>query len=223
MAALDGIVYVSGGAVLSRTRAYDTLHAYDPATDSWSERAAMPGARYAHAMAGIGGRLYVTAGITTRAGAAEEVWVYDPAGDAWSIAGARMPTTREHVAGVAHQGRFLVVGGRNGANLGSVESYDPVADRWERLPDMPTPKGALTVGVLDGSLHTTGGEDFTTNRTIGVHEALDLDAGTWRRLPDLPHARHGLASGVVDGRWIVAGGGPVPGGYTSDLVEVYAP
>src|SRR5439155_21949723 len=75
------------------------------------------------------------------------------------------------------------------------ERYDPRADRWERLPDLPTPRGGLGAVVVGQRLVALGGE-YPTG-VYGVVESFDLAAGAWSTLPAMRTPRHGMAVVVV--------------------------
>jgi len=81
----------------------------------------------------------------------------------------------------------------------------------------------MAVGVIDGMIHTAGGENLQAVSTYPEHEVFDDATGAWATAPDLPTKRHGLAAAVVDGRWYVIGGGRAAGLSVSDVVEVYTP
>ena len=46
-------------------------------------------------------------------------------------------------------------------NSAALERYDPAADRWQRLPDMPTARGGLGAAIAGGNLFAVGGESPT--------------------------------------------------------------
>ena len=84
---------------------------------------------------------------------------------------------------------------------------------------MPSKRGGLASTVLDGQIHTFGGE-----RTDGVfdnHEVYDPARNTWTVAEPMPTARHGLAAVAVDGKIYVIGGGPKQGFAQTDIVEVW--
>jgi N-acetylneuraminic acid mutarotase len=60
MAAAAGRIYVTGGydSILFRANRATTF-VFDPAAGTWSEAAAMPGARAAHAMVSVDDKLFV--------------------------------------------------------------------------------------------------------------------------------------------------------------------
>ena len=134
-----------------------------------------------------------------------------------------LPTEREHLSVVEAGGRLIALGGRKGSNVAVVEAYDPATNAWTTLPPMPTARGGMAAGVLEGRIHTAGGENLVAISTYREHEVFDLATQTWSRGPDLPTKRHGLASAVVDGRWYVIGGGRSAMLSVSDIVEVFTP
>src|SRR5436190_665394 len=63
VAAGNGQIYALGG-VDDRGRTVATVEAYDPATDRWVSRAAMPTARSGLGAAFLGGRIYAIGGLS---------------------------------------------------------------------------------------------------------------------------------------------------------------
>jgi len=217
VAAANGRIYVTGGyddmgkmvrAEPDNSRAW----VYDPQTDTWSSIADLPAPRAGHAMVTVGDKLYLVGG--TGSGAAE-VWTYDPATDIWNTHSAPMSTLREHVPAIVVDGHIYVIGGRwNDVSTPAVEVYDPTSDTWERKADLPTPRSALSLALLDGRIHAVGGEDLATGCTYGRHEAYDPQTDTWTTLADQPVPRHAMVSAVVDGRWYLIGGSTGAGAQT---------
>src|SRR3989440_3194017 len=125
--ALGDKIYVIGGAVTGPGQAavhparphtsVGTVEEYDPASNTWRQRAPMPTPRN-HMVAGaINGKAYVASG---RVGAAfisggssnvGVIEVYDPASDSWSQALARMADARSAGAGGVYNGKFYITGG----------------------------------------------------------------------------------------------------------------
>ena len=101
-AALGGLIYAIGGQTgndedLTTTTA---VHAYDPATDAWSPRAAMPAA-ISHVSSSTlvtGGRILVLGGESDHNEPVADAYAYDPAADAWA---ALTPLPAPRFSGVA--------------------------------------------------------------------------------------------------------------------------
>jgi non-specific serine/threonine protein kinase len=222
LVAVDGQIYLTGGGIFFQPAARSGLWRYDPKARHWSALAPMPADRWQHASVALDGRIYVVGGVT-EGDNPHAVWAYDIASGVWQTNIAPLPTEREHVGAVAANGLMIVIGGRKIHQIGAVEAYDPQANAWRTLPDLPTPRGGSAVGLLGNVIHVAGGENLNDNSTYPQHEALDLATMTWSRGPDLPTKRHGVASAVVDGRWYVIGGGRAAGLSVSDFVEIYTP
>jgi len=222
-----GRLYVIGGYSKSGLSVWNpvaTVYAYDPTTDSWTERASMPTARGALSVTEHDGKLYALGGYDRKANNAQ-VEVYDPLHNVWTTA-APMPTPRDHLGAATIAGKIYAIGGRldgdYSRNLAVTERYDPVNDRWTRVADLPTARSGITAAVIEGKIYVMGGEGAAG--TFKENEVYDPVHNVWRRLaPPMPTARHGLGSAVVQGRIYVISGGPTPGGSFSDLNEVFTP
>jgi non-specific serine/threonine protein kinase len=136
-------------------------------------------------------------------------------GHRWSD-GAPMPTPREHLAAVS-DGRYVyAIGGRrlsSSKNLATLERYDPVADRWQRLPSMPAPRGGFGATVVGGNLIAAGGE--TPTGALRTVVSYNFRSRKWSSLAPLPFAVHGQAVTAVGRSIYVIGGGRRAGHYAS--------
>lgn len=136
----------------------------------------------------------------------------------WRV--VRGPRPREHLAATALGGKVYAIGGRRAGydtNLATVEAYDPRANRWRRLPDLPSARGGTGAAAIAGRIVSVGGE--SPRGTDRIVWALRPGTPRWTRLPDLPTPRHGLGVVSLGGRvWVVAGG-PEPGLTVSGAVE----
>ena len=223
---VGGRLYVIGGyskSALSVWNPVATVYNYDPAMDSWTERAPMPTARGALSVTEHEGKLYAIGGYDRKANTSA-VEVYDPARNVWTT-GAFLPTPRDHLAAATVAGKIYAIGGRidgdYSRNLAVTERYDPTTDRWTRVSDLPTARSGITAAVVEGRICVFGGEGATG--TFSENEAYDPVHDTWQRMAPMPTARHGLGSAVVQGRIYVISGGPTPGGSFSDLNETFTP
>ncbi|MEA3015631.1 MAG: hypothetical protein QOI38_353 [Sphingomonadales bacterium] len=170
-AVLDGRIYVAGG----RPPGGSAFEVYDPATDRWERLPDLPTQRNHLAMVAINGKIYVAGGRTGPGAMAERVDVveiYDPETRRWSR-GAPLPAPRGGITGAAHAGCMFVFGGEGERThvLGltpNTYAYDPRADRWTTLPNLPIAvhglKGSAVIGgriFLPGGGITLGGNSGT--------------------------------------------------------------
>jgi len=144
-------------------------------------------------------------------------------GSAWHDA-EPIPTRRDHLAAVSDGRSVFAVGGRfisPGAITAALERFDPAANAWERLPDMPTARGGLGAALVGGRIVAAGGEDPTG--TFPDVEAYDIAAKSWATLPKLPSPRHGLAVERVGNQVLALVGGTAYGVAPSKLAEALSP
>src|SRR6185369_17146132 len=137
--------------------------------------------------------------------------------DKWDTSLAHMTSTRDHLAGAVVNGKLYVMGGRreHKGKFSTTEVYDPVANSWTTLADMPVPRSGLTADLLsDGKIHVVGGEDIDLSCAYSEHDAYDLATNMWMREPNLPVARHGLGAASSGDRWYVMAGATSGGSFT---------
>lgn len=171
----------------------------------------------AAAAATADGRVWVVGGRTSN-GLATRALALDLRTLRWRVVPG--PRPREHLAATALGGRVYAVAGRLAGldtNLTTIEAYDPRANRWRRLPDLPDARGGTGATAISGRIVSVGGESpGGTNASVW---ALWPGARRWTRLPNLPTPRHGLGVVALQGRvWAIAGG-PQPGLTVSGAVE----
>jgi len=157
---VNGKIYLIGGNTFN-TLAWPVLsnktEVYDPSTDSWTTRAAMPnfeGLGFADiASAAVNNKVYVIGG---------EEWaitdlnqIYDPETDTWS-SGTSMPTAVEGPAAGATTGVFAPKR-IHVLSMDLHHVYYPETDVWSTGTQMPTPRRHLGVAVISDRLYAIGG------------------------------------------------------------------
>jgi N-acetylneuraminic acid mutarotase len=126
------------------------LFRYDPATDTWTERAIPPRAHMDGVAGTIGKKLYVVGGDFGRT---RELDVYDPATNTWTQR-ASMGSGRWGAAGTAFEAKLYVIGGVRRNADGSFEDvtntnvYDPITNTWRQRAPMPSPRAGSAARVV---------------------------------------------------------------------------
>ncbi|WP_329456735.1 carboxypeptidase regulatory-like domain-containing protein [Streptomyces sp. NBC_01497] len=178
------------------------LEIYDPATNTWTTGAPEPRPYGGAGTATLDGKLYTIGGCSTWICDTTDADVYDPATDSWSpIASYPEKVAWESCAGI--DGNLYCAGGT--AQTDGVEGnqtikhayvYDPDANSWSRLPDMPIPLWGSSYTSANGLLVISSGVSGTTITNEGF--AFDPQSGTWSPLPNAPTAtyRSGSALGL---------------------------
>ena len=180
--------------------------------DRWVPLRSAGLARTEVAAARVGTSIYVVGGFV-RAGNATSAAVerYDISGNRWARVRS-MPLGLNHPAATAYKGDVYVVGGYTADNALAGETaaflrYDPERNRWSRLPDMPTRRAALAVGVIGDRLYAAGGAT-SAGTTFKRLEVFDFKTRRWSRGPDMQIPREHVAGAVSGGGFYVLGGRP---------------
>jgi N-acetylneuraminic acid mutarotase len=187
--AVNGKIYVIGGALANipgkpteplwvgvPQMVTGTVEEYDPAANTWRERAPMPTGRNHFLAAAVDGMIYAVNGrlgssFVTMSDVTDLVEAYDPAADQWTYKG-RSPTRRGDVAGDAYNGRIYVTGGEYEEPRGKVtfwafEAYDPKTNAWQALPHMQIARHGFVANFIDGDFHVAGGS-FQSDGMPGI-------------------------------------------------------
>ncbi len=173
----DGRVLLAGGY---RNSVLDQCQIYDPKTNAWSAAPPMKAARYGHtALLLNDGTVLVVGNSNGGAGGGEGLAErYDPRTNSWREAAAPPgPIGPGHAAAIMPDGRVFVCGGSSGPTNAAI--YDPVANKWTKLPPLPRRREYHAVAPLrDGRVLVTGGRNAKST------DLYDLRAGTWKEGPE---------------------------------------
>ena len=147
---LNGKFYVAGGLqnIYSAASTSGALYVYDPATDTWTTKSAMPTARAYLGMASLNGLLYAADGQPASNVATNLVEVYNPFTGIWST-GA--PTLLGHFLSQpqAINGTIYLAGcSYQNTPITNVESFTPPSLFWNS--GNPTVASVDTNGVATG-------------------------------------------------------------------------
>jgi len=205
---VGGKMYVIGGATMA-PNSRDTAifgagpamvltrnQVYDPATDTWGDRAPMAVGRN-HAYAGaVNGKIYVIGGrighaFVTVSSNSDIVEEYDPATDLWSGLKAKIPTPRSGGGWATHNGKIYVAGGEVATQqfvgaFRAVEVYDPAANMWSTMPSMPMPRHGVAGAVIGNRFHLVSGQITSAAAGGGLDPKLSLYTSLHDAI-DLPH------------------------------------
>jgi N-acetylneuraminic acid mutarotase len=199
-AAANGKLYMVGGVTVPEGAKDPGLHPsrpqavsgrvdeYDPATNTWTEKASMPTPRNHHIVTSVNNKIYAIGGrigaaFITAASNTDVVEEYDPASNEWGPVKAKMPTARSASGGGVHNGRIYVAGGEfQDAKLLAaykvVEAYEPATNTWHIMPSMQFPRHGLAAGVIGDQLHIVSGDVQSASNGghahVEFHDALQL-------------------------------------------------
>lgn len=200
-----GEMVVVGGTSENLANASNKVFAFRDGM--WVELPPLQHARAAAAAAAVGDKLVVVGGQDNKQ-LVPQTEVFD--GKSWTQS-ADLPTPREHLAAVSDGTYVYTVGGRflsADENSGAFERFNPASGTWDKLPDMPTPRGSYGAAFIDGRIVAVGGEQPT--QVLATVEMFDVANEKWRDVAPLNTPVHGEAVAAVGSTVYVIGGADRP-------------
>lgn len=184
---------------------------YDPKTNNWTVLPDMPERVGAGDAETIGDKIYIVGGILEGENMAKTRTIeYDVAAKTY-VKKAEMNAPREHFRMASIGGKLYAAAGRHDhKDVKIFESFDPAANKWTALKDLPTTRGGVAVGAINNRIYVMGGEGATAD--VGLFnnvEEYDPATNSWKTMQPMTHPRHGMAGIEYDGKfWLVAGANP---------------
>ena len=222
-------IYVFGGGG-PQFASLNSVYAYDPATDTWEQRADMPTLRSGSVTALIDDRIYVMGGgfkqpngqfrfLTT-------VEIYHPETDTWE-SGPDLLMPHDYPAVAVLNGEIYVLGGhhpdatkagpKTDPGFDFCERLNPAKGAWEEIAPLIQPRFALAAVVADGAILTMGGVAFTPDgfNNFTLVERYDPTRNRW--VTDdrytLPWPAAGLGACIFNEQIYIFGG------YSTDNIH----
>ena len=152
-------IYLFGGA--GTMNALATNLYYDSLADMWNQVTPDLPAPRSHpaGMRRVDGTFVVTGGLATLDSntQAGDTWQLEPLGTMW-VPKTPMPNPRGGCAYGVVQGQLICAGGEAGPSAyKTVESYDPLADTWTELEDMPDNRAGTQGAAIGTKFYVPGG------------------------------------------------------------------
>jgi len=197
--------------------------AYDPVSDAWTTVAPLPVALDHIQSVELNGLIYYLGGLVHwPKPAVGSVYIYNPVTNTVSI-GAPLPAGRKRGAGgvAVYQGKIYYAGGlHGGVAVPFFDVYDPAADTWASLPDLPEARDHFAGAVVGKRFYAIGGRNTAIDATTPVNDAFDFGTRAWvTGLAPLPTQRGGFGAAVLGTQILIIGGEGA--GRTYHTVEAY--
>lgn len=140
---------------------------YDPALDTWTVKAALPGAPRTRAFAfAINNKGYVGGGTNDGSNNLSDFWEYDPASNSWTQRGNLPLAVRLPIAFSIGSKGFLGTGYTT-TTIDSFYEYDPALDSWTQRPAFG---GTVRWGAASFAI---GNQGFVGNGRSGSNTLSD--------------------------------------------------
>lgn len=169
---VGGKIYAVGGYVHpldtepGGSRRVNLVEAYDPATDTWVERANMPTKRAALSVEVVNDRIYAIGGrgwpqVGNRGGPfITVIEEYDPKTNQWRKE-KEMPDVRLSFSTVVVNNAIYLIGGfvwqgRHTKDIMTVDVYNPETEKWSDIPSIPRSLKPFGTEAINGTIYVFG-------------------------------------------------------------------
>jgi N-acetylneuraminic acid mutarotase len=205
--------------------------AYDPATDSWSQKADFPGgARYTAITCATSTKGYTGLGYTPYYG---DWWEYDPLADQWTQRATFPGAPRQSAISFVIDDQVYVGCGAssNTTALNDLWRYEPASDTWTQLASLPADvrytsysftydqKGFVVCGLTV--------DQFANFTAVAQVWYYDPTTDSWTQMADFPGAPRGEGAscwsnglGYLGFGRFSFGAGPLSANITSEFWRV---
>lgn len=217
--AIDGGIYMVGGAENGGGDQTSAAYRYDLATQTWAARPEIASMYASHA-AVLHGQAYIGDGEGN-------LQQYDPHTRRVRQIRSVDQISRDHSQVVAFLDEIWVVSGRI-PETPRVSIWDPASGSWRAGPQVGRARGGFAAAVSGARIVIAGGEVLESNPTFVEPSSEIYNAGAtlWQAGPDLPVPVHGVAGGAVGNRVFVISGATRAGfttGATGRVFELTLP
>jgi N-acetylneuraminic acid mutarotase len=215
--AVDGeVIWLVGGYVGNDPGpATQSVWKFDTTNQTWARGPSLPAPRGAGGTAIVGRELHYFGGTDRTQGSTTPVdrpdhWVLSLDGNSQWQNRAPLPNPRNHLAGAAVGGAIYAIGGQHSSNESTglqpdVHRYDPAANAWTRVADLPTARSHAAAVVRDGQVLVLGGT--LSGDVPGADVTMySPDSNLWSKMTSLPGGRKTVVAGVSNGTLHVTGG-----------------
>jgi N-acetylneuraminic acid mutarotase len=235
-------IYLFGGSASAEIFApeyyYSDVYEFDPATATFTRRAAMPNPRARTFATVSGNRILVVGGISACGNRSAQVYV--PATDSWSSIEA---VTWERITwgGDLVNNMIFLVGGKDDTTKETCPTVNVYSDQWQtwvKGTSMPIPRDSAFIAGVGGKVYVMGGRDKQDKAVADVIKGtvpsapptLDLTPPpfipqvkmVWTKISTMPTPRYYGAAVVVDNILYTVGGLEAKS-PTGRVVEAYDP
>jgi N-acetylneuraminic acid mutarotase len=219
--AVADTIFYFGGRTLPDDTIITQVDAFSIATGAWTTLPTTypAGVGSDNSCSTVGGTIYVMGGYSADYSVAfNNTYAFSPATAGWTLLSGQMNVGRGDFSSVAYNGLVHAYGGYTPADfcgpIASHEVYDPVADAWTRLPDLPAPLAEKDDGVVvDGRIFSLGGETksidpgCTDLNIVPLPNVYSYNGSAWTIETFMPDGRMRFASAGVGANTVYVFGG----------------
>jgi N-acetylneuraminic acid mutarotase len=219
---IGGKIYLlDGGDPVTGSYDYGKLEMYDPAADTWTDKADMTRGKAGNFGAlAANGKIYALGGEGPNPGRwSPEIYEYDPSSNSWSQKNNWSSPKRDFGYAELDSKIYIAGGQPNYSSCSSkFELYDPVADSWSELASLPTTMTVCPLAPVNDKIYMIGGRTGNNTITDWVYE-YDPYGNTWTQKTSMLGVRQWHSLSVHDSKIYVLSGSDVDDNYIEDIWE----
>ena len=187
-------IFCVGGSAGGATTATARVFSYDPMTDvvtpltvadNWPGSPGATPTILPGGFAVVANKLYIMGGFNIGVASTQQTWQFDPnavVGSRW-LQRQNYPVTRSYIPATAIGGIIYTAGGPNIVTTTVTDSadsfkYDPVADTWTPIPNIPRATGETRAVALNNQMWVLGGGRTAPNPSTQV-DVFTPDRNQW--------------------------------------------
>ncbi len=199
VAVANETIYVIGGRHTQTigngftTVATNSTEAYNPSSNSWTDKSPMQMPLYSFGVAVYQNRIFAIGESSN--------FVYDPKTDTWTSK-APMPIARMYLQANFVNGKIYLIGGETQNEASNVnEAYDPATDSWTTCASIPIGVEAYSSTVVNNKIYIISG--YTGNvaspSSSNLNQVYDPTKDTWKQAAPIPNSACSSAAGSTTG------------------------
>ena len=178
---------------------FEDFWEYDPATDTWTQKANYGGGKIYHCFDFvIGNKAYVGCGRNSGGTQFNDMWEYDPVVNIWTkkadFPGSPRSGPKAFVIdSIAYAGSGLA---NNSNTDNAFYAYNPTTDSWSQIATFPGPQrnDGVAFSILKTGYYGTGLGDLGSSKDFWAYNPIN---NTWTQKADVGPINRGAAIGFV--------------------------
>jgi len=203
--AIGSYIYVGGGGELCSGPLSD-FYQYDPATNTWTQKANLPVPLFGAVGASDGTYGYVACGTTTGGAYTNTLYRYNPSTNSWTTLSTVPGNVGRRSPFMAYyQGKLYIGGGYTPNCHQDFYAYDIQTNNWTTLTNHPNTSWEGWAVAYNGKIYVTGEHQGCSSCTNQFYY-YDTTSNAWSSMPVFPGgSRNDLKlvelNGILYGGW----------------------
>jgi N-acetylneuraminic acid mutarotase len=175
--AIGSYIYVGGGGEIC-SGPFNAFYQYDPANNTWTQKANLLVPLFGAVGASDGTYGYIACGTTTNDALTNTLYQYDPIANSWTALSTVPGNVGRRSPFMAYyQGKLYIGGGYTPNCRQDFYAYDIATNTWTTLPNHPNTQWEGWAVAYNGKIYVTG--EHSCSNCINQFYYYDIASNTW--------------------------------------------